>query len=93
MKVFLLIVIKLYWYLIPENRRRKCLFKKSCSNYVYEKTKSEGLFSGLRALRFRIKNCNPHYSIMELDGERVLVTSSNVLIKENLIHKSLIKSN
>ncbi|ARV08190.1 hypothetical protein BTO05_00495 [Winogradskyella sp. PC-19] len=92
MKVFLLIVIKLYWYLIPKNRRRKCLFKKSCSNYVYETTKSEGLFSGLKALKFRVKNCNPHYSIMELDGEKVLITKSNKIFKENFINQSIITS-
>ena len=80
----------MYWLLIPKHKRRKCLFKKSCSNYVYEKTKSEGLISGLSALRFRIKNCNPQYSIMELDGEKILVTKTNYIIKENLINESLL---
>lgn len=81
----------MYWLLIPKHKRRKCLFKKSCSNYVYDKAKSEGFISGLKALKFRISNCNPNYIIMNLNGEKVLITKTNYIIKENLINEFLLK--
>lgn len=90
MKTILLVIIKLYWLLIPKHKRRKCLFKTSCSNYVYDKTKSEGLISGLKALKFRINNCNSQYSIMEINGEKVLVTKTNIVFKEKLINKTIL---
>tara|TARA_R110002033_G_scaffold167528_1_gene206739 strand:- start:16886 stop:17140 length:255 start_codon:yes stop_codon:yes gene_type:complete len=82
----------MYWLLIPEHKRRKCLFKKSCSNYVYDKTKSEGFISGLKALRFRIDNCNPNYSIMELDKEIVLITKMNNIINKKEINQSILNN-
>ncbi len=81
MKVLVLILIRAYWFLIPESKRRKCLFKVSCSNYVFQKTKREGLISGLRALMFRVNNCNSNYCIMELDQQQVLITKTGVIIK------------
>ncbi len=91
MKVFLLLIIKLYWFLIPKSNRRKCLFKTSCSNYVYEETKTKGLFSGMRALKFRVQNCNSNYSLMELNGRQVLITKTYQVFKEEEISKSILK--
>lgn len=90
MKIILLIIIKSYWLLIPRHKRRKCLFKKSCSNYVYEKTKSDGFIAGLIALKFRINNCNSQYSIMELNGEKILITKANKIIKEKFISQHIL---
>ncbi|MBN4047344.1 membrane protein insertion efficiency factor YidD [bacterium AH-315-P13] len=90
MKYLLLIIIKCYWLVIPKSKRRKCLFKISCSNYVYKKTKTEGVISGLNALKFRIKNCNPNYNIIEINGEKVLVTKRNKNFKENEIDISIL---
>lgn len=91
MKVLFLIIIRLYWFLIPESKRRTCLFKTSCSNYVYTKTKSEGLITGIKALKFRIKNCNPKYSIITINGERVLISGAWEVFKENEINTSILK--
>lgn len=81
----------MYWLLTPKSKRRKCLFNKSCSNYVFEKTISEGLFSGLKALKFRINNCNPNYSIIELNGEQVLVSKTHQIFKEEELRNSILK--
>ena len=91
MKFFLLMIIKLYWLLIPESKRRRCLFKTSCSNYVYEKTQKGGLFSGLVALKFRVNNCNQHYTIMELDDQKILITKNNIIFNEQEINQSILK--
>ena len=90
MKRFLLILIKVYWLAIPKSSRRRCLFQESCSNYVYRITKNEGLISGLKALKFRIHNCNQHYSIIEIDNERFLITKSNIVFKEKEISNSIL---
>lgn len=81
----------MYWLLVPKHKRRKCLFKKSCSNYVYDITKSEGFISGLKALRFRMCNCNPYHSIMELDGQNILITKTNETLQEHEINPSILK--
>ncbi|MFC4399559.1 membrane protein insertion efficiency factor YidD [Mariniflexile soesokkakense] len=90
MKYLLILIIKLYWAFISESQRRKCLFKISCSNYVYEKATTEGLVSGLKALKLRITNCNSSYNIIKVNNELLLVTSTNKVFKEQEIRKSLL---
>lgn len=90
MKAFLLIIIKIYWILIPKSKRRKCLFKKSCSNYVYEKAKTEGLISGIKAFKFRIKNCNSNYNFININGEKVLISATLQVFKESELNKSIL---
>ncbi|WP_083253217.1 membrane protein insertion efficiency factor YidD [Flavivirga aquatica] len=90
MKHLLIIIIKLYWKFIPESKRRKCLFKKSCSNYVYEVTESKGLLHGLKALKIRINNCHPNYNLIEVHGEKLLITNSNNIFKQSEISETIL---
>lgn len=90
MKQFLLIIIKIYWLTIPKSSRRRCLFQESCSNHVYRIIKNEGLISGLKALRFRIRNCNSNYAIIKIDNKPVLISSSNKLFDESEINYSIL---
>lgn len=92
MKYSLLFAIELYWLFVPRHERRKCLFKRTCSNYVYEKTKKEGLLVGIKALLFRIKNCNPNFSILEIDGKKLLVSANNKTFPEDEINQSILNS-
>ncbi len=91
MKSIVLIFIKIYWLSVPENRRRKCLFKKSCSHYVYEQTETKGLKAGLRALHFRVRNCNKHYQIIEVNGEKILITKTNKVYPEKELSEYILK--
>ncbi len=81
-KNILLFSIKIYWFLVPESRRRKCLFKTSCSHYVYQQIKEKGTQEGLRALLFRIQNCNTNYQIIEIGDEKILITKTNKVFPE-----------
>jgi len=51
----------MYWSIIPSNRRRQCIFKISCSHYVYNETSDKGAFRGLKALIYRYRNCRGGY--------------------------------
>ena len=42
---------------MPANKRRTCLFKKSCSHFVFDATSNHGLLYGLKALNYRFRNC------------------------------------
>lgn len=61
MKWVLILVIRLYW-LVPVRWRRSCLFKESCSHFVYRVACNEGGWAGIRALRSRIRQCRPGYA-------------------------------
>jgi putative component of membrane protein insertase Oxa1/YidC/SpoIIIJ protein YidD len=63
MKFLILIVIKLYWMVFPEKRRRFCLFKETCSHYVYRHTAEGGFFKGTSALLRRFKKCRKGYQV------------------------------
>ncbi len=65
MKALLLLVIRLYWALVPEDKRRTCIFRISCSRQVYQETKTKGLRRGLAALKYRYQNCRSGYHVFE----------------------------
>ncbi len=60
MRYLLLFAIRLYW-LVPQKNRRRCLFKETCSKYVYRITRQQGLTEGIKALKDRHKKCRPGY--------------------------------
>jgi len=94
MKILLLLVIKLYWGIIPKSKRRRCIFKISCSRFVYQTTEKKGLQKGLIAMKYRFQNCRNGFHIFEdpIDGSKSMVLPNGQLITENEISERFIKS-
>jgi putative component of membrane protein insertase Oxa1/YidC/SpoIIIJ protein YidD len=92
MKLLLLLPIKLYWAIWPKSKRRKCIFRTSCSQHVYQVTKKEGLGSGLRALKFRFRNCRSGFHVFAnpLDGRRRMILPGGLLLGEEEIAERLL---
>lgn len=92
MKYILLLIIKLYWILIPQSKRKKCIFRKSCSKYVYDITIKEGSIKGFKALKFRIKNCKPGFIIFKnpISEKTQMLLPNHQVIEENNIAKRLL---
>jgi putative component of membrane protein insertase Oxa1/YidC/SpoIIIJ protein YidD len=81
MKYLLMLFIRLYWLAIPEAQRRKCLFKTSCSRYVYTVTRERGLWQGLIAFRYRFLNCRGGFQIMDcaINGKIMVLPGGDVI--------------
>ena len=62
MKYLILLGIKLYWILIPKRKRKTCIFKESCSHYVYNVTKKHGSVKGVNSFFLRRKQCRKGYT-------------------------------
>jgi hypothetical protein len=69
----LILAIRIYWAVWPARWRRGCLYRESCSRYVYRALEEAGLVEGLRALRERYRTCRPGYGIICRYGETWLV--------------------
>lgn len=91
MKYLLLLTIKIYWLTIPKQKRNKCIFKKSCSNYVFDITKQEGLIKGLKALKNRFENCRPGYSEIDIEDETYIITVNSNIYKLAEMRKDILK--
>jgi len=93
MKYALLFWIKLYWFFKKKDKPAKCIFKKSCSHYVYEETKNKGLITGLLALRFRIRNCNYGYELFKnpVDNKTHMILPNKTVVEEEDIASRLLK--
>lgn len=90
MKYLILFIIQIYWKLIPTSKRKKCIFKKSCSNYVFEKTQKEGFISGLKAFRFRYKNCRGNFAIFQnpiTNKIQMILPSQTIIDKEEIAER------
>jgi len=48
------------------------------------------LFSGLRALKFRIKNCNPNYNFIVINEEEVLISATHEIFKIDELNESIL---
>lgn len=92
MKLFILLAIRLYWIAIPQSKRRKCIFKKSCSNYVFETTQKEGFVKGLKAFQFRYKNCRGNFAIFQnpINNKIQMILPSQIIIEKEDIAERLI---
>jgi len=93
MRFILLSIIQAYWYLIPPRKRRKCLFKKSCSRYVFDVTKEEGLLKGIKSLNYRLKHCRPGYFIINGKEGMLLISAHNEVFDNNEISERIFKDN
>lgn len=93
MKSLLLLLIKVYWRMIPPSKRRKCIFRISCSKYVYEKTTADGFVSGVKALKYRFQNCRPEAFIIENPtGEIYIILPNQQILNESEISERFIKN-
>lgn len=90
MKFLFLTIIRLYQAFAPESIRSKCLYKESCSNYVFRITKDIGFKAGINAFIHRIKNCKPGYYIIEEKGKLLLITINNEVIEEKDIDERIV---
>jgi putative component of membrane protein insertase Oxa1/YidC/SpoIIIJ protein YidD len=91
MKWTFLIIIKLYWVIVPEKKRRSCLFKESCSHHVYRHIVEGGFFKGLSALKRRIKKCRKGYQLYSgLSGFEIELADGTI-VKENEISQRILE--
>jgi putative component of membrane protein insertase Oxa1/YidC/SpoIIIJ protein YidD len=95
MKNIILFIIQLYWNIIPQSKRKKCIFKTSCSNYVFEITNKQGFISGLKAFRFRYKNCRGGFEVFNnpISHKIQLILPSKMIIDSDEIAERLINEN
>lgn len=86
MRWLILFPIYLYWYAWPPFlKKRTCLFKESCSHFVFRVTKDCGFVAGYKAMSWRYRNCRPGYKIVsnaEGQFEMRLVTGNVVAESE-----------
>ncbi|EJL73807.1 Protein of unknown function DUF37 [Chryseobacterium populi] len=80
--------------MIPASKRRKCIFKTSCSKYVYEKTANEGFISGLKAFRYRFHNCRSEAHLIEnpITEKLQIILPSHHILDETEISEKLLKT-
>ncbi|WDF58598.1 membrane protein insertion efficiency factor YidD [Flavobacterium sp. KACC 22758] len=92
MKYLILLLIKMYWKTIPPSKRRKCIFRKSCSNYVFETAEKEGFICGLKAFWFRYQNCRTGFQVFKnpIDNNIQMILPSQVIIDREEIAERLI---
>lgn len=94
MKSLLLFTIKVYWAAFPESKRRKCIFRISCSQHVYQSTKKEGFYKGIIALKYRYLNCRSGFQIFNhpIDGSKMIMLPSGQVLTEGEISERFIKA-
>jgi len=90
MRFVFMLIIKFYQAFTPKAFRGKCLFKESCSNYVYRITKEVGLKDGINSFLFRLKNCRPGYYMIEEADKILLITVKNWVVEEKDISEKII---
>jgi len=92
MKCIITLLIKSYWKLIPPSKRKRCLFKESCSNYVYRINKEFGFVMALKSFVIRYRTCREGYTFhINEKHEYSLQLVDGTLISESEIAPDLIR--
>ncbi|WP_354304249.1 membrane protein insertion efficiency factor YidD [Pedobacter sp. UYP1] len=94
MKILLILLIKIYWAVIPKSKRRRCIFRISCSQHVYRTTQNKGLFKGLLALKYRFLNCRNGFHLLEspIDKRKMIMLPNHQILTEDEIAERFIKT-
>ena len=90
MKHLILFAIKIYWNIIPPSKRKKCIFKKSCSNYVFEITQKKGFINGLKAFKFRYQNCRGNFLVFQnpiINKIQIILPSQMIIEREEIAER------
>ena len=85
MKRVLLFAIELYWRLIVPERRRRCIFRESCSLHVHRITRDQGVIKGISAFARRFRRCRGGYAVTfdeHLNPSLLLVDGTTIPIAE-----------
>ena len=83
--------IRIYWSRNPEKERRACLYKISCSQYVYRVTRIKGWLMGYIAYKKRLKSCKPGYKILLKNEKKIIVTNDDKIINTLSINPFIIE--
>lgn len=89
MRYLLLACIRGYWRLVPPQVRRVCLFRESCSSYVYRVAIVRGLGAAIRALRERRRQCAPGYSMSVTGAGLVIVCRDGSIIPPDVVNSAI----
>lgn len=82
MKHLLLLAIRIYWK-IPTKWHQRCIFRETCSHYVYRIASRQGFRAGMKALRQRNELCRPGYVVYRSQGKYYLRTANGSIFEEH----------
>jgi uncharacterized protein len=91
-KHILLLGIQAYWAFWPRRWKRTCLYRETCSRFVYRTTQEDGCIAGLRALTCRYFTCRPQYSIEVEEGRFFVRLSDGSQLQAEVMSPVLFRS-
>ena len=83
--------IEYYWNTRPENQRKICIYRITCSRHVYNEFGNNGCIAGIRAYFYRMKSCNHKYIISHKNNMVIIKDSQGNIIEENEINPLIVK--
>lgn len=85
------LLIKYYWNKYPENKRKVCIHKISCSNAVYQELNKNGFYQGVITYLERRRTCNRNYKLFLVDEKVIIKTKNNKIIQEDNINPIIVR--
>lgn len=89
MRYLLMFAIRIYWK-IPTKLHDKCIFKETCSHYVYRIAKHHGFKAAWKALKERNELCRPGYVVYKSEGKIYMKTAGGQIFEEESISPNIL---
>jgi len=83
-------LIEQYWKRVPENERRVCIYKESCSKKVHSTLIVHGFYCGMTEYIHRKKSCRAGYKIIHEEGKITIITKNGLRLNENEINPLIV---
>jgi putative component of membrane protein insertase Oxa1/YidC/SpoIIIJ protein YidD len=84
-------LIEFYWKIIPEKNRKICIYRITCSRYIYNAFSNDGFISGFLAYFQRRRSCKNGYTI-KYQNKMILIEDRNgLIIQEHDINPLIVK--
>jgi uncharacterized protein len=90
-KRLVLLAIRAYWLLWPSRLRRTCLFRESCSRYVYRITNELGIVRGAKAFVQRYRSCRHGYAFTTQEHTLGILLADGTFLGETDVAEHLMQ--
>lgn len=81
--------VRFYWQWWPHRWKRSCLFRESCSQFVYRVAGESGSLAGLGAFWYRVRTCRPGYHLNVAGDQVELVLRDGSTLAESFMAPDL----
>ena len=89
--MLLALAVRAYWIFWPKRWKKTCIYKESCSRYVYRLALETGTLAGLAGFFRRMRTCRTGYRFVVAESVLFMEAADGTLIHRSDLSAALLE--